>query len=163
MPTKNGRRYPRVRRPPAHQVYGYVNYCTPLIYAETGPNSSPAQAVERPIKTARNPQSSQGAARTELLHGVDPIRQSSGVRLPCSTTSAAPCPRAASTLARRPARRSASIRDWEWLAALVLDPENALAFLGTQGDVFDAQKDAALALLGSLLALVVTVGARARS
>lgn len=51
----------------------------------------------------------------------------------------------------------------EWLAALVLDPEDALAFLGTQGDVFDAQKDAALALLGSLLALVVTVGARARS
>jgi len=51
----------------------------------------------------------------------------------------------------------------EWLAALVLDPEDALAFLGTQGDVFDAQKDAGLALLGSLIALAVTVGARARS
>lgn len=41
----------------------------------------------------------------------------------------------------------------EWGAAVVVDPEAGLAFLGTQGDPFDTQKDHALALLGSLLAL----------
>ena len=41
----------------------------------------------------------------------------------------------------------------EWGAAMVLEPENALAFLGTQGDVFDAQKDATLAMIGDIIAL----------
>jgi putative membrane protein len=50
----------------------------------------------------------------------------------------------------------------EWLAARVLEPEDALAFLGTQGDVFDAQKDAALALVGGLGVLVLTAALRAR-
>jgi putative membrane protein len=55
----------------------------------------------------------------------------------------------------------------EWSAAEILAPERALAFLGTQGDVFDGQKDAALALLGALVALSVTAvlsagGARPR-
>lgn len=40
----------------------------------------------------------------------------------------------------------------EWLAAVVLEPEDALAFLGTQGDVFDGQKDSGLAFLGSVVA-----------
>lgn len=44
----------------------------------------------------------------------------------------------------------------EWSAAEILAPERALAFLGTQGDVFDGQKDAALALLGALIALAAT-------
>jgi len=44
----------------------------------------------------------------------------------------------------------------EWAAAEVIDPEAALAFLGTQGDVFDAQKDAGLALAGATLGLAVT-------
>lgn len=44
----------------------------------------------------------------------------------------------------------------EWGAAEIVSPEAALAFLGTQGDVFDAQKDTALAAAGGLLALVVT-------
>jgi len=41
----------------------------------------------------------------------------------------------------------------EWGAAMVVDPEAGLAFLGTQGDPFDSQKDHALALVGSLIAL----------
>ena len=44
----------------------------------------------------------------------------------------------------------------EWLAAEIIDPEAAMAFLGTQGDVFDAQKDAALALVGGVLGLAIT-------
>lgn len=43
----------------------------------------------------------------------------------------------------------------EWLVAIIVSPEAAMAFLGTQGDVFDAQKDATLAMIGSLLALAV--------
>jgi putative membrane protein len=38
----------------------------------------------------------------------------------------------------------------EWLAAMLVSPEAALAFLGTQGDVFDAQKDSALAAIGAI-------------
>ena len=44
----------------------------------------------------------------------------------------------------------------EWSAAEILAPERALAFLGTQGDVFDGQKDAALAFLGAVVALAAT-------
>jgi putative membrane protein len=43
----------------------------------------------------------------------------------------------------------------EWLVALVVDPEAGSAFLGAQGDEWDAQKDMALALLGSLIALII--------
>lgn len=44
----------------------------------------------------------------------------------------------------------------EWGVAAVVAPEAGSAFLGTQGDEFDAQKDTALALLGTLAALTVT-------
>jgi len=40
----------------------------------------------------------------------------------------------------------------EWSAASVFDPELGIAFLGAQGDPWDAQKDMALALAGSVLA-----------
>jgi putative membrane protein len=43
----------------------------------------------------------------------------------------------------------------EWAAAMILDPGAALAFLGSQGDVFDGQKDAGLAFIGSLIGLAV--------
>jgi putative membrane protein len=43
----------------------------------------------------------------------------------------------------------------EWIVAVVVDKDAALAFLGTQGDVFDAHKDSALAVLGSLIAALV--------
>jgi putative membrane protein len=39
----------------------------------------------------------------------------------------------------------------EWCVAVIVSPEAALAYLGTQGDVFDAQKDAALAATGAIL------------
>ena len=44
----------------------------------------------------------------------------------------------------------------EWLAAIVLGGDLGAAYLGTQGDVWDAHKDMALASLGALIAMVVT-------
>jgi hypothetical protein len=38
----------------------------------------------------------------------------------------------------------------EWLVAAIVDPAAGTAFLGTQGDEWDAQKDMALALAGGL-------------
>ncbi len=43
----------------------------------------------------------------------------------------------------------------EWITAMVVSPETALAFLGTQGDVFDAQKDHTLALTGGLISFLL--------
>jgi putative membrane protein len=40
----------------------------------------------------------------------------------------------------------------EWGAAVVFGGDLRMAFLGTQGDIWDAQKDMALALLGSVIA-----------
>jgi putative membrane protein len=43
-----------------------------------------------------------------------------------------------------------------WVAKIV-DPESGTLFLGTQGDVWDAQQDIAVALYGSLAAVAVTI------
>jgi putative membrane protein len=43
----------------------------------------------------------------------------------------------------------------EWAIASIVSPQAALAWLGTQGDPFDAQKDSGLALAGALLSLSV--------
>lgn len=43
----------------------------------------------------------------------------------------------------------------EWWSARKLDPSAGLAFLGSQGDVWDAQKDMALAGLGSIITMTV--------
>lgn len=43
----------------------------------------------------------------------------------------------------------------EWAAAESIDPKAGLAFLGTQGDIWDAQKDIALGGLGALIAMIV--------
>jgi putative membrane protein len=40
----------------------------------------------------------------------------------------------------------------EWLTAVVVDPRAGTAFLGTQGDPWDAQKDMVLACLGAIAA-----------
>jgi putative membrane protein len=40
----------------------------------------------------------------------------------------------------------------EWLVAAIVDPAAGTAYLGTQGDPWDAQKDMALAVLGAFLA-----------
>jgi len=39
----------------------------------------------------------------------------------------------------------------EWLAAITFHPELGLAFLGTQGDIWDAQKDTVAAVIGALI------------
>jgi putative membrane protein len=44
----------------------------------------------------------------------------------------------------------------EWAAAEVLGGELGAAYLGTQGDIWDAHKDMALASLGALIAMVIT-------
>ncbi|MDO8555653.1 MAG: DUF2238 domain-containing protein [Nanoarchaeota archaeon] len=43
----------------------------------------------------------------------------------------------------------------EWGTVVIVDPQAGLAFLGAQGDVWDTQKDMALAGLGALLAMIV--------
>lgn len=43
----------------------------------------------------------------------------------------------------------------EWLVAFVVEPSAANAWLGTQGDPFDAQKDMGLATVGALIALAL--------
>ena len=43
----------------------------------------------------------------------------------------------------------------EWAAALVVDPELGIAFVGAQGDIWDAQKDMALALGGAFIATLL--------
>jgi putative membrane protein len=48
----------------------------------------------------------------------------------------------------------------EWLAAEAFGGELGVAYLGTQGDPFDAQKDMALAFLGTLLSLSVLLWRR---
>ena len=42
----------------------------------------------------------------------------------------------------------------EWIVAEIVSPEEALAYLGTQGDVFDAQKDTILGAIGAAVALI---------
>lgn len=42
----------------------------------------------------------------------------------------------------------------EWGAAEVISPDAAMAFLGTQGDIFDAQKDTTLAAAGAVLSWI---------
>lgn len=51
----------------------------------------------------------------------------------------------------------------EWLAAEVFGGELGQAYLGTQGDEWDAQKDSALAALGALLAVLVVRGGPGKS
>ena len=48
---------------------------------------------------------------------------------------------------------SASYELIEWLVAIIFTPEWAEQFLGHQGDIFDAQKDTALATAGALLSI----------
>ena len=43
----------------------------------------------------------------------------------------------------------------EWRAAANIDPAAGLAFLGSQGDVWDAQKDMGVAGLGALVAMII--------
>lgn len=49
----------------------------------------------------------------------------------------------------------------EWGAAELLGGDLGMAYLGTQGDVWDGHKDMALAALGALLAMLITAGINA--
>jgi putative membrane protein len=44
----------------------------------------------------------------------------------------------------------------EWLSAVMFGGDLGAAFLGSQGDEWDAQKDMALASLGALIAMTLT-------
>ena len=44
----------------------------------------------------------------------------------------------------------------EWAAAEVVGGDLGAAYLGTQGDIWDAHKDMALASLGALIAMTIT-------
>lgn len=50
---------------------------------------------------------------------------------------------------------SAAYEVIEWLTAVNVDPAAGLAFLGTQGDIWDAQKDMLAAGIGALIAMLV--------
>ncbi|OGW38203.1 MAG: hypothetical protein A2X58_05225 [Nitrospirae bacterium GWC2_56_14] len=45
---------------------------------------------------------------------------------------------------------------FEWAAAFLFGGDLGAAYLGTQGDIWDAQKDMALASLGALIAMIIT-------
>jgi putative membrane protein len=51
----------------------------------------------------------------------------------------------------------------EGWAARIVDPDLGIAFVGAQGDSWDAQKDMSLALLGALCCLAATAAYRART
>lgn len=51
---------------------------------------------------------------------------------------------------------------FEWVLTMVLSPNDADSYNGQQGDIWDAHKDMALAMLGALTALVV-LGLRSRT
>lgn len=55
---------------------------------------------------------------------------------------------------------SALFELFEWWAAALFGGNLGAAYLGTQGDVWDAQKDMLAALTGALLAALVTAGWR---
>ena len=46
----------------------------------------------------------------------------------------------------------------EWLAAVIFGGDLGVAYLGMQGDIWDAQKDMALAAAGSIVATIILAG-----
>ena len=50
---------------------------------------------------------------------------------------------------------SAAYEIFEWTVAIIASPENAEAYNGQQGDVFDAQKDMWMATAGAIVALLL--------
>lgn len=55
---------------------------------------------------------------------------------------------------------SAGYEIFEWLLAVLMDPASADAYNGQQGDLFDSQKDMALAVIGALLSTGVALWRR---
>ena len=50
---------------------------------------------------------------------------------------------------------SASYEIVEWVTAIIVEPENAIAWLGIQGDVFDAEKDMLMAAAGAIMTMII--------
>ncbi len=50
---------------------------------------------------------------------------------------------------------SAAYEIIEWITARNVSPEAGLAFLGSQGDIWDAQKDMLMALIGAFIAMTI--------
>lgn len=48
----------------------------------------------------------------------------------------------------------------EWLVADIFFPAEGIAYLGSQGDIWDAQKDMSIAFIGSILAVLVISATR---
>lgn len=46
----------------------------------------------------------------------------------------------------------------EWQAAKNVDPLSGIAFLGSQGDIWDAQKDMFMAIIGAVIAAIIVMG-----
>jgi len=44
----------------------------------------------------------------------------------------------------------------EWGAVVFVNPQAGIAFIGAQGDIWDAQKDMFMAFIGSIIAMIVT-------
>lgn len=51
---------------------------------------------------------------------------------------------------------SAAYEIIEWAVAIVVQPENAIAWLGIQGDVFDAEKDMLMAATGAIITMSIS-------
>jgi len=52
--------------------------------------------------------------------------------------------------------RCDALRVGEWLVAVIFAPDFADRYLGQQGDMWDAQKDMGLALIGAVLVISLT-------
>ena len=51
---------------------------------------------------------------------------------------------------------SAAYEIIEWVVAIIVQPDNAIAWLGIQGDVFDSEKDMLMAATGAVITMSVT-------
>jgi putative membrane protein len=68
----------------------------------------------------------------------------------------APCPRLLTLMLVMASSMAYEMIEWGF--TIIAAPEQGMSFLGTQGDVWDAQKDMALATAGAALALPVMRG-----
>jgi len=50
---------------------------------------------------------------------------------------------------------SAAYEIIEWAVAIIVQPDNAIAWLGIQGDVFDAEKDMLIATVGAVITMLL--------
>lgn len=58
---------------------------------------------------------------------------------------------------------SATYEVFEWLVAVIMAPDWAESYNGQQGDMWDAQRDMALAALGALIGLSIFAASRSRA